>query len=75
MGSPLNSVDVVAIRVGILDCDYVDARCSLTRQPEFGQQRTVLARPGRYIAFRSMEAVENPKATPSHAFRQIPHIH
>ena len=67
-------IDLVAVRVGILSGDYVDARCAWTKQREFGPEGAVLVRPDRYIAFRSAGRVDNPKETLASALRQILHL-
>jgi 2,4-dichlorophenol 6-monooxygenase len=67
-------IDLVAIRVGILGGDYVDARCAWTKQREFGREGAVLVRPDRYIGFRSMGAAGNPRDTLNRALRQILHL-
>jgi len=67
-------IDLVAIRVAILEGDYVDARCAWTKQREIGRQGAVLVRPDRYIGFRSMGAVRRPKDVMNRALRQILHI-
>ena len=64
-------IDLVAVRVGILSGDYVDARCAWTKQREFGPEGAVLVRPDRYIAFRSAGLVNNPEETIASALRQI----
>ncbi|WP_050418968.1 FAD-dependent monooxygenase [Bradyrhizobium tropiciagri] len=66
-------VDLVAVRVGILDGDYVDARCAWTKQREFGPEGAVLVRPDRYIGFRSAGSVKNHEDVLESALRQILH--
>ena len=67
-------IDLVAIRIGILEGDYVDARCAWTKQREIGRQGVLLIRPDRYIGFRSMGAVRNYKEVLNRALRQILHV-
>jgi 2,4-dichlorophenol 6-monooxygenase len=67
-------IDLVAVRVGILDGDYVDARCAWTKQREFGPEGAVLVRPDRYIGFRSAGSVDNHEAVLANALRQILHL-
>ena len=64
-------IDLVAVRVGILSGDYVDARCAWTKQREFGPEGAVLVRPDRYIAFRSAGSVDDPEQALASALRQI----
>ena len=68
-------IDLVAIRIGILEGDYIDARCAWTKQREIGRQGAVLVRPDRYIGFRSMGAVRRHNETLNSAFHQILHLH
>lgn len=66
-------IDLVAVRVGILEGDYVDARCAWTKERESGPDGVVLVRPDRYVAFRSAGAVDDPEREISRALRQILH--
>ncbi|MGA7325032.1 MAG: FAD-dependent monooxygenase [Rhodomicrobium sp.] len=67
-------IDLAAIRIGVLEGDYVDARCAWTKQREIGRQGAVLVRPDRHIGFRSIGAARNPKEMLNRAFRQILHV-
>ncbi len=67
--------DLVAVRLGILEGDYIDARCAWTKQRRIGRQGAVLVRPDRYIGFRSMGAVKRHKDVLDGALRQILHLH
>lgn len=67
-------IGIEAIRLGILDGDYVDARCAWTRQREIGPRGAILVRPDRYVAFRAMDADPDPATTLRHALRQILHL-
>jgi 2,4-dichlorophenol 6-monooxygenase len=60
-----------AARVGVLDSDFVDVRCAWLKNREISSTGAVLVRPDRYIAFRSMEAVDDPKAVLTGALNQI----
>ncbi|WAM14782.1 FAD-dependent oxidoreductase [Rhodococcus sp. JS3073] len=60
-----------AVRVGVLDSDYVDVRCAWLKNREITSTGAVLVRPDRYIAFRSMEAVDDPKAVLTGTLNQI----
>lgn len=68
-------IDLVAARVGILEGDYIDARCAWTKQRKIERQGAVLVRPDRYIGFRSMGAVKRHKDVLNGALRQILHLH
>ena len=68
-------IDLVAVRVGILEGDYIDARCAWTKQRKIERQGAVLVRPDRYIGFRSMGAVKRHKDVLNGALRQILHLH
>ncbi len=68
-------IDLVAVRVGVLEGDYIDARCAWTKQRKIGRQGAVLVRPDRYIGFRSMGAVRRHKDVLNGALRQILHLH
>ncbi len=67
-------VDLIAVRVGILEGDFVDARCAWTKQREIGRQGAVLVRPDRCIGFRSTGAVEDHEDVLGKALRQILHL-
>lgn len=60
-----------AVRVGVMDSDYVDVRCAWLKNREITSTGAVLVRPDRYIAFRSMEAVDDPKAVLTGTLNQI----
>lgn len=64
-------IELVAIRIGILDGDYVDARCAWTKQREISADGAILVRPDRYIGFRSHGTVADPAGTLAAALRQI----
>jgi 2,4-dichlorophenol 6-monooxygenase len=52
-----------AIRVGVLDSDYVDVRCSWLKHRGISAGGAVLVRPDRYVAFRSHGAMPDPAQT------------
>jgi 2,4-dichlorophenol 6-monooxygenase len=60
-----------AARVGVLDSDYVDVRCSWLKHRGISPEGAVLVRPDRYIGFRSVGAVDDPSATLAAAFSHI----
>ena len=49
-----------ALRIGHLDGDLFDPRCTWLRQREIGAEGAILVRPDRYIAWRAMGASERP---------------
>jgi 2,4-dichlorophenol 6-monooxygenase len=64
-------IDLTAVRIGILEGDYVDARCAWTKQREISPEGAVIVRPDRYVGFRSAGAVADPEGALSAALRQI----
>lgn len=64
-------IDMTAVRIGILEGDYVDARCAWTKQREISPEGAVIVRPDRYIGFRSAGAVADAEGVLSAALRQI----
>jgi 2,4-dichlorophenol 6-monooxygenase len=54
-GIPLDTV-----RIGHATGDYRDPRCMWLRRREISRRGAVLVRPDRYVAWRSIEAVEDP---------------
>jgi 2,4-dichlorophenol 6-monooxygenase len=53
---------ILAATVGVLDGDYVDVRAAWTRNREITPAGAVLVRPDRYVAYRSLGAVDDPEA-------------
>lgn len=53
-------VPLRAVRIGHLDGDYRDPRCTWLRQREIGRGGAVLVRPDRFVAWRSLDAVAEP---------------
>lgn len=60
-----------AIRIGHVDGDYRDPRCSWLRRRQFGRDGAILVRPDRFVAWRSMGAAANPRAELSRALSRI----
>jgi 2,4-dichlorophenol 6-monooxygenase len=58
-------------RIGVLSGDYIDIRCAWLKQREITAQGAVLVRPDRYIAWRSIDAVDNPNKVLQHVFSRI----
>lgn len=53
---------VRAIRIGHLDGDYRDPRCTWLRHRQIGSRGAVLVRPDRFVGWRSMDAATDPTA-------------
>ena len=66
-----HGIPLRAARVGVLDSDYVDVRCSWLKHRGISPEGTVLVRPDRYIGFRSHGAVDDPRTTLADAFSRI----
>ena len=60
-----------AVRIGHLDGDWYDPRCTWLRRREIGADGAVLVRPDRFIAFRAHSSVADPAAALGRAFEQI----
>jgi 2,4-dichlorophenol 6-monooxygenase len=60
-----------AVRIGHLDGDLFDPRCAWLRRREFGPEGAVLVRPDRFVAWRSMGAVERPAEALRSALEQV----
>jgi 2,4-dichlorophenol 6-monooxygenase len=60
-----------AVRIGHLDGDLFDPRCTWLRQRGFGPAGAVLVRPDRVVAWRSMGAVERPVEALRSALEQV----
>ncbi|MBC2592446.1 FAD-dependent monooxygenase [Rhodococcus aetherivorans] len=66
-----NDIPLVAATVGVLDADLVDIRFSWMKNREISDSGVVLVRPDRYVAFRSMDGVDDPHAALRAALSQI----
>ena len=53
-------IPVRAVRIGHLDGDYRDPRCTWLRQRQIGSRGAVLVRPDRFVGWRSIEEPANP---------------
>lgn len=62
---------IVAATVGEVETDYVDVRYSWMKYRQINSDGVMVVRPDRYIAYRSMSAVENPKAELEDVFRTV----
>jgi 2,4-dichlorophenol 6-monooxygenase len=66
-----NDLPLVAGTVGVLDSDFVDVRCAWLKNRGISAGGVVLVRPDRYVAFRSIDAVDDPQTTLRNALSQI----
>jgi 2,4-dichlorophenol 6-monooxygenase len=60
-----------AVRIGHLDGDLFDPRCSWLRQREIASDGAILVRPDRFIAWRSLGASQDPREELAGALTQI----
>ena len=60
-----------ALRIGHLDGDLFDPRCTWLRNREIGPEGAILVRPDRYVAWRSMGSAEDPFQALSAALGQV----
>jgi 2,4-dichlorophenol 6-monooxygenase len=59
------------VRIGHVDGDLYDPRCSWLRLREFGREGAVLVRPDRFIGWRSMGPCDEPGEELASAFAQL----
>jgi 2,4-dichlorophenol 6-monooxygenase len=64
-------IELVAVRVGHLDGDWLDPRLTFVRVREFGPEGAILVRPDRVVAFRSMGPSSAPDADIAEALDRI----
>jgi 2,4-dichlorophenol 6-monooxygenase len=64
-------VPVDAVRIGHLDGDLFDPRCTWLRHRGIGSHGAVLVRPDRFVAWRASAASEDPRRALAEAFSQI----
>jgi 2,4-dichlorophenol 6-monooxygenase len=64
-------VPVEAVRIGHLDGDLFDPRCTWLRRREIGPAGAVLVRPDHYVAWRCLQAGEDPTAELADALAAI----
>ncbi len=60
-----------ALRIGHLDGDLFDPRCTWLRNREIGPEGAILVRPDRYVAWRRMGSAEDPSQALSAALGQV----
>jgi 2,4-dichlorophenol 6-monooxygenase len=66
-----DDVPVDAVRIGHLDGDLFDPRCTWLRHRGIGSDGAVLVRPDRFVAWRAPAASEDPRRALAEAFSQI----
>jgi 2,4-dichlorophenol 6-monooxygenase len=60
-----------AVRIGHLDGDWYDPRCTWLRVRGFGPEGAILVRPDRYVAWRSAGAADDPAGALAGALRTV----
>jgi 2,4-dichlorophenol 6-monooxygenase len=60
-----------AVRIGHLDGDLYDPRCTWLRQREISSEGAILVRPDRFVAWRSLGAANDPAEELAQALGQI----
>jgi 2,4-dichlorophenol 6-monooxygenase len=66
-----NDLPIKSMTVGILDCEYVDVRVAWLKNRGISSKGAVIIRPDRFVAYRSVDEVDDPRAALSSAFGQI----
>jgi 2,4-dichlorophenol 6-monooxygenase len=66
-----NGVPLDALRIGHIDGDLFDPRCSWLRARGIAADGALLVRPDRFVAWRSLGAAENPSGELAAAFQAI----
>src|SRR5208283_3906168 len=66
-----HGLPVDTVRIGHLDGDMFDPRCTWLRCREIGAEGAILVRPDRFVAWRSVGAFQDPVAELAGAFSQI----
>jgi 2,4-dichlorophenol 6-monooxygenase len=64
-------VPIDALRIGHIDGDLYDPRCTWARRREIGPRGAILVRPDRFVAWRSGDASERPADMLAVALEQI----
>jgi 2,4-dichlorophenol 6-monooxygenase len=64
-------VEIVPVRVGHCEGDWLDPRLAFVRVREFGPKGAILVRPDRVIAWRSMGAADDPARVLGEALDQV----
>lgn len=66
-----HDLPIVAATIGSIETDYVDVRYSWLKYREIENDGVLVVRPDRYVAYRSMHGVANPKATLADVFQTV----
>jgi 2,4-dichlorophenol 6-monooxygenase len=66
-----NDLPLEAGTVGVGDCNFVDIRCAWLKNRGISATGVVLVRPDRFVAFRSLGAVDDPYAALKDALSQV----
>jgi 2,4-dichlorophenol 6-monooxygenase len=66
-----SGIPLDAVRIGHLDGELFDPRCTWLRRREFGPAGAILVRPDRFVAWRSMAGAEDPAAVLAEALGQV----
>jgi 2,4-dichlorophenol 6-monooxygenase len=69
--SARSGVALGAIRIGHVEGDYRDPRCTWLRHREITSRGAILVRPDRFVAWRSAGAAADPDATLAAALSQV----
>ena len=59
------------MRIGHLDGDFYDPRCTWQRHRQIASDGAILVRPDRFIAWRQQTVASDPRATLAAALSQI----
>jgi len=60
-----------AVRIGHVEGEYRDPRCAWLRRREIDGSGAVLVRPDRFVAWRSLDAAQDPAAALAAALSQV----
>jgi 2,4-dichlorophenol 6-monooxygenase len=66
-----DGIPVRAVRIGHLDGDYRDPRCTWLRHRQIGRRGAVLARPDRFVGWRSIDGSRDAEGELRSALRRI----
>ena len=64
-------IELLAIRLGHTEGDWLDPRLAFLRVREFGPEGAILVRPDRVIAWRSMGPAADPGSVVGQALDQV----
>jgi 2,4-dichlorophenol 6-monooxygenase len=66
-----SGIPLDAVRIGHLDGDYRDPRCTWLRHRQITAEGAILVRPDRFVAWRNAGATANPARELGAAFSQV----